>query len=294
MAKNTLDLSIVVLNYNGQFWLKKLLPTLKQNYLNHSKYRVELIVVDNGSTDDSVKLMRTDFRWATLIESGRNGGFAFGNNAAIRNSVARYVMLLNSDTEFLPDAQSDLDQLINYLDEHQTAAVVAPRLELSDGSLDPASHRGEPTPWASFCYFTGLSKLFPKSKFFAQYHQTYKNLSETHSIDACSGAAMMVRSSAIKKVGLLDEDFFMYAEDLDWCKRFRDAGYQVVFYPHVKIIHHKYKSGIKSSNKKTSSITQQHFYKTMLQYYDKHYKDKYPKFMRALLRYFVLIKTDVR
>jgi len=294
MTKTAIDLSIIVLNYNGQFWLKKLLPTLQSNYLKKSKYNVELIVVDNDSTDDSVKVMQKEFKWATLVESGRNGGFAFGNNVAIKGNQARYVMLLNSDTEFLTDGQSDLDQLVSYMDEHTDVAMVSPRLELSDGQLDPASHRGEPTPWASFSYFSGLAKIFPKSKLFAQYHQTYKDLSKTHEIDACSGAAVVVRNSAIKKVGMLDDAFFMYAEDLDWCKRFRDAGYKIVFYPHIKVIHHKYKSGIKSSNKKTASITQQYFYKTMLQYYDKHYKDKYPKFLRKIVRYFVLIKTDGR
>lgn len=292
--KKNLDLSIIVLNYNGQFWLKKLLPTLKKNYLDKSRYNVELIVVDNDSTDDSVKLMHKDFTWATTIESGRNGGFAFGNNVAIKNNQARYVMLLNSDTEFLTEKQSDLDQIIEYMDKNEGVAMVSPRVELSDGTLDPASHRGEPTPWASFTYFAKLEDLFPKIKIFSQYHQSYKDLKTVHEIDACTGAAMVVRNSAIKEVGMLDDNFFMYAEDLDWCKRFRDAGYKIVFYPKIKIIHHKYKSGIKSSNKKTSSITQQYFYKTMLQYYDKHYKDKYPKFLREIVKYFVLIKTDGR
>lgn len=293
-SNKEMDLSIIILNYNGRFWLQKLLPTLKKNYLSKSAYNVELIVVDNDSTDDSVKLMRKDFKWAKTIESGRNGGFAFGNNVAIKGNKARYVMLLNSDTEFLNNKQSDLDQLIAYMDSNKDVAMITPRVELSDGSLDPACHRGEPTPWASLAYFLGLEKLFPKFKLFAGYHQTYKDLNTVHEIDACSGAAVVVRNSAIKKVGMLDEIFFMYAEDLDWCKRFRDANYKIVFYPKIKIIHHKYKSGIKSSNKKTASVTQQHFYKTMLQYYDKHYKDKYPKFIRKIVEYFVLIKTDVK
>lgn len=295
MKKNQqLDLSIIILNYNGQFWLKKLLPTLKKNYLDKTKYAVELIVVDNASTDDSVKIMRKDFKWATTIESGRNGGFAFGNNVAIKGNKARYVMLLNSDTEFLNNGQSNLDKIIEYMDQNKDVAMTSPKVELGDGSLDPACHRGEPTPWASFTYFVGLENLFPKVKFFAEYHQSYKDLSTIHQIDACTGAAMIVRNSAIKKVGMLDDNFFMYAEDLDWCKRFRDAGYKIMFYPKIKIIHYKNKSGIKSSNKKTASITQQYFYKTMLQYYDKHYKDKYPKFLREIVKYFVLIKTDGR
>lgn len=296
MQKNKpkFDLNIIILNYNGKFWLKKLLPTLKKNYLNKSKFKIEVTIVDNASTDDSIKVVRKNFKWVNLIELEHNGGFSYGNNAAIKKNTARYCMLLNSDTEFLDRNQSNLDQIITYLDLHKEVAVASPRLELSDGRLDQASHRGEPTPFASFTYFSKLAKIFPSSKFFAAYHQTYKDLSTIHEIDACSGAAMLVRQSAINKVGLLDEDFFMYAEDLDWCKRFRDAGYKIIFYPEVRIVHHKYKSGIKSSNKKTSSITTQHFYKTMLQYYDKHYINKYPKFFRSIVKYFVLIKTDGR
>ena len=291
--KNKKDLSIIILNYNGQFWLKKLLPTLKKNYLKETRYKAEVVVVDNDSSDNSVELIKKDFKWVKLMESGRNGGFAFGNNVAIKGNSARYVMLLNSDTEFLK-RESNLDELIEYMDQHKDTAIISPRVELSDGSIDPASHRGEPTLWASFTYFAKLEKLFPESKLFAQYHQGYKDLKQIHEIDACSGAAMIVRNTAIKKVGMLDEQFFMYAEDLDWCKRFRDAGYKIVFYPEVKIIHHKYKSGIKSSNKKTASVTQKFFYDTMLQYYDKHYKEKYPNFVRNLLRYFIFIKKDGR
>ncbi len=292
--KQTADLNIIILNYNGQFWLKKLLPSLKKNYLSKSKYKVEVTIVDNASTDDSIKVLQRNFKWVTILESGRNGGFAFGNNVAIKKNEARYLMLLNSDTEFLDASQSNLDEIIDYLDQHKEVAVASPRIELGDGDLDPACHRGEPTPFASFSYIIGLEKIFPKTKLFGSYHQSYKNLQEIHQIDACSGAAMIVRNNAVKKVGLLDENFFMYAEDLDWCKRFRDSGYQIVFYPKIKIIHYKNKSGIKSSNKKTAMMTRQHFYKTMLQYYDKHYLDKYPKFFRNLVKYFVLIKTDGR
>ena len=287
------DLSLIVLNYNGLFWLKKLLPTIKKNYLKQSRYRVEVMVVDNDSSDESVKFLKQNFKWVKVLESGKNGGFAFGNNIALRQENSRYVMLLNSDTEFLPE-QSNLDLAIDYLDHHKKVAVLGPRLELSNGSLDWASHRGEPTPWASLTYFTKLEKLFPQTKLFSQYHLKNLNLKETHPVAAVSGAAMMVRTSAIQKVGLLDESFFMYGEDLDWCHRFRDANYEVVFYPEIKIIHHKYKSGIKSDNQKTSSKIKAYFYDTMLQYYDKYYADKYPKFIRRLIRYYIFVKKDGR
>lgn len=291
MTGKKLDLSIIILNYNGQFWLKKLLPSLKRHYLSRTRYQVEVVVVDNFSSDNSVELLEKNFKWARLIKSDKNGGFAYGNNLALKNNPARYYMLLNSDSEFLP-TESNLDILIDFMDQHHKVAVVGPKVELSNGKLDWACHRGEPTPWASFSYFIGLEKLFPKVKFFAQYHQSYKDMDKAHFIDACSGAAMLIRRSAVQKVGLMDESFFMYAEDLDWCKRFRDAGYLIAYQPQVKIIHHKYKSGIKSTNRKTSSITRRFFYHTMLQYYDKHYHNRYPKFIRHLIRYFIWVKTD--
>jgi len=292
MAKQ-LDLNLIILNYNGLFWLKKLLPTIKKHYLKQSQYQVQVTVVDNASTDDSVKYLKQYFKWVKIYQSGKNGGFAFGNNVALRKNKARYAMLLNSDTEFLPE-KSNLDLLIKFLDDNKQVGVLTPRLQLSDGSLDWASHRGEPTPWASFTYATKLEKIFPKQKLFNRYHLKHLDLNSIHQVDAVSGAAMLVRASAMKKVGLLDEDFFMYGEDLDWCHRFRNANYQVIFHPGVTIIHHKYKSGIKSSNKKTADKIRRHFYDTMLQYYDKYYLEKYPRFVRNLIRYYIFIKKDGR
>lgn len=252
MNKDT-DLTIVILSYNSQFWLKKTLETLKENYLDKTIFKVEVIVVDNASQDESVKMVRKSFKFAQLIESDENLGFAAGNNLALKKIKSKYVMLLNSDME--ATAETKLDLLIDYMNQHPTVAVITPAVRLVNGSLDPACHRGEPTPWASLTYFAKLESLFPNVKLFSGYHQWYKNLSHIHPIDACSGAAMIVRTSAMKDVGLLDEQFFMYAEDLDWCKRFREAGGEIIFYPGVSIIHHKYKSGINSSSAALSKMT---------------------------------------
>lgn len=288
MENESKDLSIIILNYNSQIWLEKLLFSLKSNYLSKTKYLIEVIVVDNASTDDSVSFIKS-LEWIRLIESNHNGGFAYGNNLAIKECQARYIMLLNSDTEF-PEEGSNLDVLINYLDTHEKTGVISPKVELTNGNLDWACHRGEPTPWAGLTYFTGLEKLFPKFRIFAQYHQRYKNLNEIHSIDACTGAAMMVRTSAIIKTGLLDERFFMYAEDIDWCRSFREAGYQVIFHPEVKIFHHKYKSGMENASQTSQTMAKTWFYNTMLQYYDKHYKEKYPNISRSILKCFISIR----
>lgn len=287
-TKSVFDLSIVILSYNSQFWLKKTLETLKEFYLDRTDFKVETIVVDNNSPDDSAALVKNEFKWVKLIINPVNSGFAAGNNVALKNLDSRYSMLLNNDVQFTD--KSNLDQLIRFMDKNPNVGVISPKVVLPTGQIDRACHRGEPTPWASFTYFLGLEKLFPMSPKFGQYHMTFKNLNEVHNIDACTGAAMIMRTSAMKKVGLLDEQFFMYAEDLDWCKRFRDAGHQIIFFPDVEIIHHKYKSGIKSKSKATSSKTLTFFYDTMLQYYDKHYRATNPELFRDILRLFIFIK----
>ena len=286
--KKKSSLEIIIVNYNAQFWLKKTLSSLKKHYLDQAYHRVTVTVVDNASTDDSSTLVKRNFRWARLVQAEKNLGFAKANNLALEKSRTDYVMLLNSDVEFT--ANSNLDLLVDHLNQHSQVAVIGPKIIFTDGSLDPACHRGEPTLWAALTYFLKLETLFPKSSWFGQYHQGFKSLNQTHLVDAISGAAMMVRQAAIKQVGLLDERFFMYAEDLDWCRRFRDKGWQVVFYPAVSLIHHKYKSGLKNTSQAIARKTRKHFYNTMLQYYDKHYAQSYPGWVRKLVRIFITIK----
>lgn len=287
MAKTT-DLSIIILNYNTSDWLENVLSSIEAFPLK--KHSFEVIVVDNASSDDSVEVVKNKFPSVKLIQSPDNSGFAKGNNLGIQKATGKYVMLLNSDAEFT--AETDLDACVEYMNKHEFVGVVSPKLVLADGSIDLASHRGEPTPWAALSYLTGLEKLIPNSKIFGQYHQTWQNFNEVHEIEACSGAAMIVRHEAIDTAGMLDEAFFMYAEDLDWCKRIREAGYQIVFYPLCTIIHHKYKSGQSKSDEvqvekflqipgfpnkpPVRNIARFHFYDTMKQYYTKHYQSTSP------------------
>lgn len=282
------DLEIIILTYNSSFWLKKTLTSLHDHFLSATKYKVTVTVVDNASSDDTVSVVKRSFRWVKLIEMPDNLGYAAGNNVALAQSSARYVMLLNSDVELIE--QSSFDVLLAYLDTHSQVAVITPKILLSSGEIDWACHRGEPTPWASLAYFSGLSKIFSHSSLFSKYHQTHLNLNQVHPIDACSGAAMIVRATAIKEVGLLDERFFMYAEDLDWCKRFREAGWQIIFHPQVTVTHHKYKSGLQSDTQALRRKTSEYFYDTMLSYYDKHYASKYPNWVRKLVELGIFIK----
>ncbi len=288
MTKKTTDLEIIIVNFNAQFWLKKTLQTLQENYLATTQLSVQTTVVDNGSSDDSLQLLSKEFSWVHTIALPENKGFAVANNVALVASKAEYVMLLNSDVECTE--ASRFDELVSYLQNHPKTAVISPSVVFSTGELDPSCHRGEPTLWASATYFLGLEKIFPKNKLFGQYHQGYKNYDRVHEIDACSGAAMLVSQKAIETVGLLDERFFMYAEDLDWCRRFRDANYSIVYYPQVSVLHHKYKSGIRTSSKLIAQKTHRHFYDTMLQYYDKHYSNTYPKLVRNVIKYFIVLK----
>ncbi len=281
-------LSLIILNYNSFFWLKKCLSSLEEHYLKKTKFPIKTIVVDNNSSDQSIEMVKKEFKWVELIELDENKGFSAGNNVALKQAESEYVMLLNSDTEFT--THSNLDKLVEFMDANPDIGVATPKLVLHDDVIDWASHRGEPTLWASLSYYLGLEKLFPNTKIFTKYHQKYLDLTVSHQIDACSGAAMMLRTSYMKQVGYLDERFFMYAEDLDWCKRFREAGHQVWYFPEITVIHHKYKSGIKTQSPLTALQSKRHFYNTMIQYYDKHYKDKYPRFVRLLLRTFLFIK----
>ena len=287
MAKK-IDLEIIILTYNSGFWLKKTLNTLDRYFRQRTKLDYQVTVVDNHSDDDTVASVKRDYPWATVLELSENRGYSFGNNQALKTSIARYVMLLNSDMELTE--QTSIDSLVTFMDNQATVGVATPKVVFKNGLLDPACHRGEPTLWASFCYFTGLEQIFPNSTWFAQYHQWYKNLQVIHEIDACTGAAMLIKGSVLHQVGLLDERFFMYAEDLDFCKRVRDAGYTIAFVPTTSIIHHKYKSGISGNSKKIARETRQHFYNTMLQYFDKHYAKRYPSFVRGLLHAVLVIK----
>lgn len=286
MKKHSLD--IVLLSYNGSFWLKKTLLSLKKYYLRRTTNQVRVWLVDNASSDDSVAMVKKEFPFVKIILSPTNVGFAAGNNLALKKVTGEYVLLLNTDTQL--DERSHIDELIAYLDRHKDVGMIGPKLLLTGGQLDPACHRGEPTPWASFCYFSGLEKLFPHWRIFSAYHRYDLDLDTCHEIEAISGAAMLVAKHAMDKVGLLDENFFLYAEDLDWAHRFRDQGYKIVYYPQVVIIHHKNKSGIANQDAKIKGKSKAYFYDTMLQYYDKYYARHYPKFFRTLVKTALFIK----
>lgn len=276
------QLSIILVSYNGQVWLEKCLNSLVHLHGWQTDQRsnpFEVILVDNASEQDIVGWVQKKYPWVKTVALAENRGFSAGNNVGLQRASADTVMLLNTDTEFAPD--TDLLGLVERLQRQPQAAALTPKVVLTDGSLDHACHRGFPTPWNAVMYFSGIARVLPWFPPVAGYRQSWKNLNRPHQIDACSGAAMLVKKAAIEEVGYLDESYFMYAEDIDWCYRFKQAGWEIWYDPSVVITHHKHKSGMggKQVAWEVKERTISAFYDTMKQFFRKFYSHRYPRFV---------------
>lgn len=290
-----IDLSIIIVTYNTRELLMKCLVSLYHCNTAIVQNKTEIIVVDNGSMDGTVgelKNLKTEKQKNNLIiiENKENLGFSKANNIGIRQASGKYILLLNSDTVVFPET---LASMIQFMEINLKSGSATCRVELGDGNLDPACHRGFPTPWASLTYFLSLEKLFPSSKFFGQYHLGYLPMDHPHEIDSPSGAFYLVRREVIDQVGLLDEDYFIYGEDLDWSYRIKRAGWKIMYNPLVKITHFKKQSGRENEDPKLRQETQKHFYETMKLFYKKHYQDKYPKIVTFLILLAIEVKQKL-
>ncbi len=283
--KKLIDLSVVILNYNTAELLRQCLQTVLKSTLG--LFTMEVIVCDNGSTDGSVKMLEKEFPGIILIKNGKNLGFAAGNNPGIRYARGRYVLLLNSDTEVPEDT---LRKMITFMDETPDAGASTCKLLLSDGSMDPACHRGFPTPWAAFTYLVKLEKLFPRTRLFGQYHQGYKDVATIHEVDCIVGAFFMVRSEVIRDVGVLDEAYFMYGEDIDWAFRMRAKGWKIMFNPSVSILHKKKQSGRLHVSKKLRVTTEIFFHRYNWLFYTKNYSKRYGPILTFFVNTFYTLR----
>lgn len=223
----------------------------------------EIYVVDNHSVDDSVAMVKAKFPQVKLIENQDNVGFAKANNQAIRISTGEYVLLLNPDTLVEEDTFS---KCIDFMDATPECGGLGVKMVDGQGRFLPESKRGIPYPSSSFYKLFGLSKLFPKSKKFGAYHATYIGEDETHEVEVLAGAYMMLRQSVLDEVGLLDEDYFMYGEDIDLSYRILKGGYKNYYFPQTRIIHYK-----GESTKKGSLNYVYVFYKAMQIFAKKHF-----------------------
>lgn len=265
-----IDLSVVILNFNTADLTRTCLNTLFASDLGG--YFMEVIVCDNGSTDESVSMIRKEFSGVLLIQNKKNLGFAAGNNPGIRRAKGRYILLLNTDTEMPPNT---LRTMIDFMDEHTGAGAATCKLLLPDGSMDPACHRGFPTPWVAFTYLTKLEQLFPRTRLFGEYHQGYKDMNSVHEVDCIVGAFFLVRREVIDEVGLLDEDYFMYGEDIDWAYRIRQKGWKIMFNPKVTMLHKKKQSGRSNSQRDRKIQSEVYFHKYNWLFYTKNYSKTY-------------------
>lgn len=283
-----LKLSVIIVTHNNQELVLKLLSSLKEAAQN-CPLAIETIIVDNASQDETVKLVRHSYPSVRLIQNPENFGFAVANNIGIRTSGGEFILLLNSDT--LLHAYS-LQKTIAYLNDHKEVGVLTCKVVLEDGKLDPACHRGFPTPWASLTYLLGLETIFPHIKLFSGYHKWYQDLNSTHEIDSPSGAFYLTKKKVLQEVGLLDEDFFMYGEDLDLSFRIKQAGWKIVYFPFAHVTHLKNRSGILSQSQEIKLRTLNSFYDSMLIFYHKHYKKSYPRAINYIVSITVaLLKT---
>lgn len=276
-----LDLDVIVLNYNTRDHLEAGLTALRaegSTILSRPDAAItaRVIVVDNASSDGSADMVAARFPEAILIRSPRNGGFAYGNNQALRRSGARLVLLLNPDSTLAPGAIRDL---VDEMDRHPEAAVVGPRLIRPDGSVHLACRRSFPTPAVSLYRVAGLSRRFRGSPRFGRYNLTHIPDDAAVEVDAVTGACMLARGQAIESVGALDERFFMYGEDLDWCLRFRRAGWTVRFAPHV-LVRHQHGAASRQRPWRTTLA----FFHAMDLFYRKHYTRRYHPFVSATVR----------
>ncbi len=278
------ELSIVILNYNVK---ELLLNCLESIYENKGNSSWQVIVVDNASEDGSVEKVEEIYRnKIEIIRNKSNLGFAGGNNSAISLIKAPVVLFLNPDTIIVGDV---VQKCLEKLNSDPDLGAITCRVELPDGSLDYSCHRGFPTPWNSFAYFSGLAKLFPKSSFFAGYSASYLDIHRAHEIDCLTGAFLMVRRIAAEQIGFWDKDYFWNGEDIEFCFSLKEKGWKIYFYPGVKIIHYKgSSSGLWSSaaakvdkEKKLKAIT--HGTSAMKIFYMKHFYKEYPPLVRDLI-----------
>lgn len=295
-------LAIVIVSYNTRDMLRDCLRSIAPGA---SALARDIWVVDNASADGSAEMVRAEFPHVHLIVSQHNGGFAYANNLALRAALALagaepaaaantlpasasqlpppdYVLLLNPDTVVPAGA---LETLVAYLQAHPDVGACGPKLLLADGSLDLACRRSFPAPSAFVYRALGLSKLFPRSRRFGSYNMTYLSPEVETEVDAVVGACMLVRAGVVREVGLLDEAYFMYGEDLDWAYRIKQYGWKIMYVPSAIVHHYK-----RASSRQRPFRSIRAFYDAMRVFHRKHYAATTPAPLNLLIEAGITLK----
>lgn len=284
------DLSIIILNFNVKDLLINCLDSILKNKGQDDNWQV--IVVDNASEDGSleaVKKLRSHIGSGNsieVVENKENLGFSAGNNVGVKKAKAPVILFLNPDTVVVDGA---ISRSFQFLMSNPDIGAVTSKIELPNGRLDYSCHRGFPTPWNAFAYFSGLAKLFPHSSLFAGYTASYLDVTKTHEIDCLTGAFLMVRKIAGDQIGWWDTDYFWNGEDIEFCYQLKEKGWKIYFYPEGKIIHYKGSSsglgstGLGDADKKRRLEVAKHGVSAMRIFYMKHFYKKYPPIFRDLV-----------
>jgi GT2 family glycosyltransferase len=275
-----LKLSVIIVNYNVKHFLEQALHSVRKA---SQHIPVEVFVVDNHSADGSGEMVRRKFPEVILIENKENFGFSKANNQAMRLAKGEYFLLLNPDTVVQEDT---FEKVVAFMDATQDAGGVGVKMIDGKGHFLPESKRSLPTPEVAFYKMFGLSALFPKSKRFGKYHLGFLDKDQTHEVEVLSGAFMMMRKSVLDQTGLLDEDYFMYGEDIDLSYRIIQAGFKNYYFPDTAIIHYK-----GESTKRTSINYVFVFYRAMVIFAQKHYSARHAKLFSLLIHVAIYIRA---
>lgn len=262
--KFSMDISVIIVNYNVKDFLHNALVSI---FKALKGLKGEVFVVDNASDDGSAEMIRKSFPRVRLIENSSNVGFAKANNQALTRARGKYLLLINPDTVV---QEGTFRTLIKFFQENHDVGMVGCKILNPDGTLQLACRRSFPTPWTALTKVLGFSSLFPSSKFFAKYNLTYLNPDENYEVDAVSGSFMMLKKEVYERIGGLDERFFMYGEDLDWCYRVQQAGWKVFYVSDTQIIHYKGESTRRSDIEELRL-----FYQAMRLFVRKHYRGSF-------------------
>ncbi len=289
------ELSIVILTYNVRELLADCLTSILKSKPPRAKWQI--IVIDNASTDHTAETITKRFPAVELIKSKKNLGFSKGNNLAIPKIKSPYVLFLNPDTVIKGNA---IANTLKFIKTKPKAGAVTCKVLLPDGKIDYSCHRGFPTPWNAFCYFSGLSRIFPSLKLFAGYTASYLDLEKTHQVDCISGTFFLVKKEAAEKVGWWDTDYFWNGEDIEFCFNLRKRGFEIYYYPKEYIIHYKGSSsglrkrkGVKVS-KEIKLMAVESGIQAMRIFYTKHYLKNSSSFSRLLILFGILILEKIR
>jgi len=264
------SVDVVVVSYHCRELLRQCLLSIRGH---QPSFPLKVVVVDNGSTDGTIEMLREQFEWVEVEASNENLGFSKANNRAIRRGTGQYVLALNPDTRFVDDG---LEKLIGLMGARQDIGICGCRLVQEDGTFDHAAKRAFPTPLGALAHFTGLGRSSDAPRQLAQYRAPDV---ESGVVDAVNGAFMLMRRSALEEVGLFDEGFWMYMEDLDLCYRFKQAGWTVWYEPSVTVVHAK--GG--TSGKYRKARVNYAFHYGMFRFYRKHYASEHSRAMNGLV-----------